>query len=100
MSINVKKKGHALVQFCARWYSNSNLSIVRLKARVDGVNAEPSTIYVVPVANFTNTGKHQLRCFTWAYPNFTAGPHTVSIYNNPTGTSLLYERSLLVFYRK
>ena len=32
----------------SRWYSNSNLSIVRLKVRVDGVNAEPSTVHVVP----------------------------------------------------
>jgi len=93
------RKGALLIQFCSRWYSNSNLSIVRLKARVDGVNAEPSTVHVIPVANFSGSGKHQLRCFQWAFPSVQAGPHTISIYNNPTGNALVYERTLTVFYR-
>lgn len=100
MVIKVKQKGNAIIQFCSRWYSNSNLSIVRLKARVDGVNAEPSTVHVVPVANFSGTGKHQLRCFNWAVRNLQPGLRTVSIYNNPTGNALVYERTLLVMYRK
>jgi len=100
MSVEVKtKKTALLIEFCARWYSNSNLSIVRLKARVDGVNAEPSTVHVVPMANFSGTGKHQLRCFQWVAPAVEKGDHTISIYNNPTGNALVYERSLTIHYR-
>lgn len=100
MTIDVKtRKTALLIEFCARWYSNSNLAIVRLKARVDGENAEPSTVHVIPVANFSGTGKHQLRCFQWTAPAVERGDHTVEIYNNPTGNALVYERSLTIHYR-
>ncbi|MDC0359067.1 collagen-like protein [Oligoflexia bacterium] len=96
LTVNVPQPALLAITFCARWYSNSNLSIVRLKARVDGVNASPSTVHVIPVANFTGTGKHQLRCFKWGFDSVDTGDRVISIYNNPTGNALLYERSLTV----